>query len=59
MVHEHTASTEPASAAAGYDRNFGVPRPRKRVTVCFGINAVIAPAMKNAGTRHSSTCAAR
>ena len=27
--------------------------------VCFGISAVIAPAMKNAGSRHSSTCAAR
>ena len=34
-------------------------RPRKRVIDSLGISAAIAPAMKNAGSRHSSTCAAR
>jgi hypothetical protein len=36
-----------------------VLRPSQRVIAGFGISADIAPAMKNAGTRHSSTCAAR
>ncbi len=59
MVQEHTASSEPAAAAAGYEIWPGVPRPSQRVMLCLGISAAIAPAMKNAGTRHSSTCAAR
>ena len=45
IVHEHTASSDPASAAAGYDTILGVPRPRKRVIAGLGIIAVIAPAM--------------
>jgi hypothetical protein len=59
MVQEHTASSEPAAAAAGYDTCAGVLRPSQRVMLALGISAAIAPAMKNAGNRHKSTCAAR
>ena len=59
MVHEHTASSEPAAAAAGYDTVLLELRPRKRVMVSLGISADIAPAMKKAGNKHSSTWAAR
>ena len=45
IVHEHTASTEPANVAAGYETCFGALRPRNRVTDSLGISAVIAPAM--------------
>lgn len=46
-------------AAAGYESPLGVERPRNRVAAVLGTRAVIAPAMKKAGTRHSKTCAAR
>ena len=59
MVQEQTASSEPAAAAAGYDTWSGALRPSQRVMLALGISAAIAPAMKNAGSRHSSTCAAR
>ncbi len=59
MVQEQTASSEPAAAAAGYDTWRGVVRPRKRVMLALGISAAMAPAMKKAGSRHSSTWAAR
>src|SRR3989304_5921489 len=45
MVQEQTASNEPANAAAGYEMNLGVLRPRNLVIVSFGIKAVIAGAM--------------
>ena len=38
---------------------FGVLRPRYLVMASFGTSAANAPAMRNAGNRHSSTCAAR
>ena len=59
IVQEHTASSEPAAAAAGYATAGEVLRPSQRVMAGFGISADIAPAMKKAGNRHSSTCAAR
>jgi hypothetical protein len=36
-----------------------VLRPSQRVMLALGISAAMAPAMKNAGSRHSSTWAAK
>lgn len=59
IVQEQTASSEPAAAAAGYETCSGAVRPSQRVMLALGISAAMAPAMKKAGTRHSSTWAAR
>ena len=59
MVHEQTANTNPPKADAGYDIHLGASRPRYLVMASLGISAASAPAMKKAGSRHSSTWAAR
>ena len=46
----------PETEATPYATGRGALAPRYRSTAPWLTNCPIAPAMKNAGTRHSSTC---
>ncbi len=58
-MQEQTARRSPEATATGYALYRGVAAPRYFVIASFCSNAFIAPAMKNAGIRQVSTCAAR
>ena len=54
MVQEHTASSEPAAAAAAYDTRNGPLRPSQRVMLAFGVSAAIALAKSGTLQRPAS-----
>src|SRR4030042_5002746 len=55
-VHEQTARMVPDTDATPYASALFALGPRYFLTEAWLTNTPIAPAMKNAGTRHSSTC---
>src|SRR4030042_1074856 len=55
-VQEQTARMVPETEATPYERTLFAFGPRYLITEAWLTNTPIAPAMKNAGTRHRSTC---
>jgi hypothetical protein len=56
IVQEQTAKMLPDTAATPYARIFFALGPKYFITAAWLTNTPIAPAMKNAGIRQSSTC---
>jgi hypothetical protein len=57
IVQLQTASKVPEIDAMLYETIFLVLLLKYFITDCLETNTATAPAMKNAGTRHASTCA--
>ena len=55
-VQEQTARMVPDTEATPYDMTFFAPAPRYFITAAWETNTDMAPAIKKAGTKHSSTC---
>ena len=56
IVQEHTARILPDTAATPYASTFFALGPKYFITAAWLTKTPIAPAMKNAGIRHSNTC---
>jgi hypothetical protein len=55
-VQEQTARMEPETDATEYERIFLACAPKYLMTEAFLMNTEMAPAIKKAGIRQSSTC---